>query len=349
MFFTVFAALGQMTSVFYNIIFKKIQIILAGYILLIPMIIILNFYPRLLVFYIIYSASGYILGVIWMQANKFVLESSVRNKEKLITLFLTFYPIGAFAAPFVSSSIIKSGLSWNLIYYVIIFFIVANIILYIIVAARKKESTAVLEEAKLPLKEIFSDKVTNIIFAIVCLALIFYSCSETIVATWSPTFFILAGKLSPADASLALNLFWLFIILGRLFLTTVAGRIKSTSIMVALSIIAISSMCATVFVYNRLLIFVLISIAGLGYSMLFPLLISTGSTIYGKGRGVLATFLFISGSTGVALAPVLTKFSSGVSLAISLSFSFILMIFITIMILIIAFMFAKKNHKAFKY
>jgi MFS family permease len=103
-------------------------------------------------------------------------------------------------------------------------------------------------------------------------------------------------------------------------------------------------MSAAIFVYNKYLIFVFISLAGLGYSMLFPLLISTGSTIYENGRGVLATALFISGNLGVTLAPVITKFSSKVSLVISVSFSFILMIFITIMVLIVAALFNKKNN-----
>lgn len=344
-FFTTGAVLGQMTSVFYNRRFKKIQVLIAGLIILIPLTVILNFNSNLMLFYIIYFISGYILGVIWMQANKFILESNIRNKERLITIFLTFYPIGAFIAPFISSSIISSNLSWRFIYYAIIFLILVNIILYITISRRKKENAAVQNEAKLPLKEVFFDKTNNKIFLIVCLAIIFYSCSETVVATWSPTFFILARNLAVTSASLSLNLFWLFIIIGRLIILIIAGRIKSTKIMLVLSIFAIIAMSAAVFVYNKHLIFVFISIAGLGYSMIFPLLISTGSTIYEKGRGVLATILFISGNFGIALAPLVTKFSSRVSMVISISFSFILMIFVTIMILLIAFLFNKKTIK----
>lgn len=333
-FFTVGAVLGQMTSVFYNRRFKKIQVLLAGFIIMIPLTVVLNFNSNLILFYIIYFISGYVFGVIWMQANKFVLESNIRNKERLITIFLTFYPIGAFIAPFISTSIISSNLSWRFIYYAIIFLILVNIILYIAISRRKKESAAVLKEAKLSLKEVFFDKARNKIFLVVCLAIIFYSCSETIVATWSPTFFILARNLAITSASLTLNLFWLFIIIGRLIMLIIAGRIKSTKIMTVLSILAIIAMSAAVFVYNKYLIYIFISIAGLGYSMIFPLLISTGSTIYEKGRGVLATILFISGNLGLALAPFITKFSSRVSLVISISFSFILMIFVTMMVLL---------------
>ncbi|MHB1376278.1 MAG: MFS transporter [Candidatus Humimicrobiaceae bacterium] len=344
-FFTIGAILGQMTSVFYNRRFRKIQIILTGFIIMIPLTVMLNFNSSLVVFYAVYLISGYILGVIWIQANKFILESHIKNKERLITVFLTFYPVGAFIAPFVSSSIIRSNHTWRLIYYVIIFLLLANIILYILITGRKKENNSVIEEAKLPFGEIFFDRANNKIFFIVCAAIIFYTSSETIVATWAPTFFILARNLEVASSSITLNLFWLFIIAGRIIAAFIAGRIKSTKIMTILSILAIISMPAAIFVYNKYLIFVFISIAGLGYSMLFPLLISTGSIIYEKGRGVLATILFISGNLGVTLAPVITKFSSKVSLVISISFSFILMIFITIMILIIDSLSDKKNNE----
>jgi MFS family permease len=109
--------------------------------------------------------------------------------------------------------------------------------------------------------------------------------------------------------------------------------------MVFISILAVASMLAFSFFYNKYIIFVLISIAGLGYSALFPLLISTGSTLYEKGRGFLATFLFLSSNMGLALAPAITKFSSKVNLQLSISFSFILMSVVTIITLVIKFLF----------
>src|SRR5665811_2017544 len=50
-FFTVGAVLGQMTSVFYNRRFKKIQVILSGFIIMITLTAVLNFNSNLIVFY----------------------------------------------------------------------------------------------------------------------------------------------------------------------------------------------------------------------------------------------------------------------------------------------------------
>ncbi len=339
--FTIGAALGQLTSIFYNRRFKKIHVIISGYIMLILLSVVIGFNKNLVLFWVLYFFSGYIFGVIWMQANQFILASKVRNKERIITIFLTFYPIGAFIAPFISSLIISAGFNWRFIYYIVIFMIAINIILYVSLLGRKNKSAAIQNEAKFPLREIFTSKTKNLIFILVFLAVFFYCSSETIVATWTPTFLGLARNLSMQPASLALNLFWLFVIIGRLIILIIAGRVKSVKIMVFISTLAVISMLAFSFFYNKYIIFVLISIAGLGYSALFPLLISSGSTLYEKGRGLLATFLFLASNIGLASAPVITKLSSKVSMQLSISFSFILMAVVIIIILIVSFLFKR--------
>jgi MFS transporter, TsgA protein len=347
--FTIGAAIGMLTSVFYNRRFKKIQVIIAGYILIIPLVVIIGFSSNKYLFWGLYLLSGYILGVIWIQANQFILTSKVRNKERLITIFLTFYPIGAFIAPFISSSIVSAGYNWRLIYYIIIFLVSLNIILYIVLLRRKIESAAIQNDAKLPFKIVFADKTKNLIFILLFLAICCYGSSETIVATWTPTFLGLARNMAIQPASLALNLFWLFVIVGRLIVLIIAGRVKSIKIMLVISTLAIISMLVFSFIYNQYLIFVLISAAGLGYSAMFPLLISMGSTLYEKGKGLLATFLFMASNIGLALAPVITKFSSRVNMQLSISFSFILMAVVTATILTVAFLFNRVGNNSIKH
>jgi hypothetical protein len=63
--------------------------------------------------------------------------------------------------------------------------------------------------------------------------------------------------------------------------------------MIAISILAIISLIGVILVNNKYLIYVLISIVGPGYSAMFLLLYFTDATLYEKGKGVLATFIFI--------------------------------------------------------
>jgi len=342
-FFTVGAVVGQMTSVFFNRRFKKIYIVLAGFIIQIPLTVLLSFNSNLAFFYVLYVISGYILGVVWLQANQYVLESKVKNKERIITILVTMYPVGAFVSPFISSLIIKAGFSWRFIYYILIFLISINIILYVAMKGKIKEDAYVRNEAKLSLKEIFTDRTRNIIFIAIFLAIGFYCCSETIVATWAPTFFRLTRGLGVESGSILLNLFWLFIIFGRIISMIIAGRIKATKILMFISILAIAAMSIVVFLYNRNAIFALIALAGLGYSAMFPLLYSTGSMLYKKGKGMVITILFIATNIGTTIAPFITKFISKTNLTLSISFSFILMVIVTIMIVLITFLFKKIN------
>jgi len=345
-FFTVGAVIGQLTSVFFNRRFKKIYIVLAGFIIQIPLTVILSFNSNLAFFYILYVISGYILGVIWLQANQYVLESNVKNKERIITILVTFYPVGAFVAPFISSSIIKAGFSWRFIYYIIIFLISINIILYIVVKGRKNESAFDQKEAKLPLKEIFTDRTKNFIFAVIFLAICFYCSSETIVATWAPTFFRLVRNFGVQSASIVLNVFWLFIVIGRIISMIISGRVKATKIMTVISILAVVTMSIVVFLYNEYAVFALIALAGLGYSAMFPLLYSTGIMLYDKGKGIVVTILFIAVNLGTTAGPFITKFASKTNLTFSISFSFILMVIVTIMIILITYLFNKKTNNA---
>jgi fucose permease len=213
--------------------------------------------------------------------------------------------------------------------------------LYIVFLGKKTENITTQNEAKMPLREIFKDKNKNTIFIMIFIAICFYCCSQTIVAIWSPTFFRLAKNISVGSASIILNLFWLFIIIGRIISMITAGKVKAINVMIAISIIAIAAMSISILLYNKYLIFVLISIAGLGYSAMFPLLYSTGVTLYTKGKGVLITFLFMATNIGTTIAPFITKFSSKINLQLSVSFSFILMSIVAIMLIIINIIFNK--------
>lgn len=342
-FFTIGAVAGQMTSVLFNRKFTKIQVIVAAYLLTIPLIVIQAFNSNLIVFYILYLVCGYTLGVIWIQANEIVLTSNVANKERLVTVLLTFYPVGALVSPFISSSIIKAGLSWRFSYYVIIFIIAVNIALYFLLLARRKSGAAIFKEEKANLKDIFINRSSNLILVFIFFAIIFYAASETVMATWAPTFFRLERGLDIRSAGFVLTLFWIFIIAGRVLALILSGKVKAVKLMAILSITAVAAVSILIFMKSVYLIYVLIAIAGFGYSALFPLLISTGSTIYEKGRGVLVTILFAASNMGLSAAPFLTKYISEKNMLFSLGISPLIMAGVFILVFMIMLIRNKKQ------
>lgn len=342
-FFTVGVVIGQFTSTLYNKRFSNIQVIIACFIGLIPITLVPVFISNLYIFYSVYLIGGFLLGVIWIQASEFVLKNKIQNKDSLMTIHLTFYPIAALIAPIISSAIIRNGLSWRYTYYVIIFFIILTILLYLTLLSRRQGFSKRPEEKRASLGSIFVDRRKNFIFMIMIIAMFCYVLAETIIATWVPTFFREFRGLDVTSAGFILTLFWLFVIIGRVITIVFTGKIKATKIILVLSLIAIPSVLALVFLVPRYLIYIATAVAGLGFSAIFPLIVSTGSTIYEKGRGVLATGLFISANAGITAAPFIVKLTVRSSFIFSLAVSALFITLVFILVLIVQMIFTRRK------
>ena len=343
-FFTVGVMAGQLLSTIFNRWFSNFQVILTCLFTLIPLTLVLVFSSNLYIFYAIYLISGFLLGIIWIQASELVLKNRIKNKDSVMTVHLTFYPIAALSAPIITSAIIRNGLSWRYSFYVIIFFIVLTIILYFALLSRRKDPiTAGNGKEKASLKRIFFDRKKNIIFIILIFAMLFYTIAETVIATWVPTFFREFRGFDITSAGFVLTLFWLFLILGRVITIFFTGKIKATKIILLLALIAMTSVAVLVFLGSRYLIYIFIAIAGLGFSSIFPLIVSTGSTLYDKGRGVLATGIFIAANAGMTAAPFLIKFAVNYGFIFSLVISAIFILLVLILIFIVQMRLKQKS------
>ena len=336
-FFTIGSVVGQLTSILYNRRFNSLTVLVAGFIILIPVTLILSRISSLYAFYILYFISGYILGVVWLQANNNIMRSRIKNKDRLTSFALSFYPIGAFVAPYISSSIVGRGMSWQTLYYILVFLIIVIIILYLIIT-RRIEYLSLKHDQKISFKEIFTDKRRNTLFILTAVMLVMYTISETVIATWAPTFFRTERAYSIGDAALLVSLFWGGILIGRVITGILSGKIRAYYLILILSSIAILSTVSIYFSGSRNLDLMIIVIAGLGYSAIFPLLISSGSTIYKSGSGVLLTILFAAANFGISLTPYMTRFFSGFSMLLSISLApAFMMVFVILSIVIIIY------------
>lgn len=324
--------IGQLTSILYNFRFRKYIVILTGYILLIPIIAFLIFVKYLYLFYIIYFLSGYIFGVIWIQANAFLLESKIENKNQLINISLVFFPVGAAVAPLLNSMLLAIKLSWRYLYIIIIIFIFIVIVLFVLLKRKTASKRHSIE--KINFKEIFILRGNNKIFLITVLALFFYGITEAIIYTWSPTFFRIDKLLNSQSAGLTLTIFWISICVGRIIISTILCRIKPNIMIFALTLVSIIALILVILVNSKYAIFIVIGLIGLGYSGIFSLLFSTGSIIYEKGRNLIETILFVVTGIGASITPWLTGLSSRYNNTFSIILAIIFMSIITILIIV---------------
>lgn len=333
-FFTMGVIIGQLTAVFYSIRFKKVNIVIISYIILILLISTLFFIKFLFVFFVLYFISGYVIGVIFIMANEFLLLSKIKNKDRLITIGHTFWPLGALIGPVVSSTIVGKNIDWRYIYLIIVFFIVIILLLYLILTRKKDYPEVAEKKTRISLKETFNKKKNNIIFILIVFSLLVYSISETVISAWSPTFLRTERMFNVGTAGLAISLFWGAQIIGRIITSIFAGRIRTNLLLLILTITALLSLFFLVFLKNQSIIFIAIGIAGLGYSGIFPLLISTGTNVYDKGKGVLLTILVAFGALGISISPYITRVISKFSMILSMSISIIFMAVLMVIILI---------------
>ncbi len=312
------AIVGQLTSVFYNTKFTKMQIFLVSYLLLIPISIALSFSRSLIMFFILYTIAGYILGVVWVQANENILESKIKNKDRLMTVALTFYPLGAFTAPFIASLVVNSAFNWQFLYYILIILIVLIAILYYFLMRNRKDKILTEKREKIDLKKIFHLPKKNIMFLLIALGAFFYSIGDTSFIIWSPTFFRIERFLDVKTAGYVIAIFWIGIIVGRMVLMPFLGKIRANLLLLILTLFAIIFTSYSIFAPTGNQIFIGMGLAGMGYSALFPLFMSSGSTVYKKGKGVLLTIMYASAYTGKTIAPFLTRFISRYNMTFSL-------------------------------
>lgn len=332
-FFSIGTIVGQLTSVIYNRKFSKLQIIITGYILIVLILVLLSFTDTKLLFYIQYLVMGYIAGVVWIQCTTYILENRIKNKDRLTTIFLSFYPIGNMIAPLISSTLIKNGLNWRYSYYLIAVMVFVVVILFLVLK-RGGKGIFVQEEERIPIRKIFFNRNLNIVFILGCFLLFFYCISETIMVVWVPTFLRTARSFDIQSAGLTVTIFWFAVLIGRMAVSFFAGRFRTNYLLLLLSIVAIISMSVFIPQNSVLLSLLFIGFVGLGHSGIITLGVSSTSTVYEKGRGILASMVFAAINAGASLAPFITRSLSKISMTLSVAAAPFFMIFTMVLIIV---------------
>jgi len=295
------------------------------------LLIILSQIKTLTLFFIIYFLSGYLLGIILVIANENLLESPIVTKDRLIIIATSFFPLGSIVSSLIASALVRNGYDWKYLYYVLLSMAVLMIILYPTLSRHKKHSSVVRKQ-KLILKGIFTDRNNNIIFIIVFFCMMLYAMSEFVLLNWSPTFFRMESIINVQNAGYMISIFWAVVLISRISISFIIGRIKSRYLLLVMTLISLAFTVLLVFSNSSQSIYLFIGLAGLGYSGLFPLIFSTGSTAYEKGRGTLATLMLLSSGTGMSLASYLTKTVSKYNMFLSV---FMAVIFVTVLLALI--------------
>ena len=326
------ALFGSILSPFLNRKLSRINIFIIFYIALLPCLIILSFASNIIVFFITYFFGGFIFGVIWIQANTNMIESTLENKDSVVNTGHGFYAIGAIISPIVSSNFVKSGINWRYLYYFVIFFIFLNIILFI--KLRRKIDNISPIHKTISLKIVFANKKTNLYLFLTVIILFFYATAEAILVIWSPTFFRILKHFDVQSAGLMLTILWIGVLFGRLLVGFLSYRIKTGYMLVILTLLSIVSLIFLVYSDIKFINYLAIFFAGFGFSGILPLLVASAGSFFPKGKEIIMTILFLMPTAGYMSAPYLTRYISQrsmiFSIAVTIFFMGIVLVLVTI-------------------
>ena len=332
-FFMMGITAGVVSNVFFSLKLKKKHIILGCNIMLIPAMVGLIFASSLAAFYVLYFISGYLVGIIWINANNNMVQGLVKNKSSVVNLGHVFLALGALTSPLIASNLIARGFGWRIIFYIIIFLVLVSSILYIVFEKWKKQVSP--ESIQKPsFKKIFKYRNKNIFLVLSLVILVFYFIQETIIFTWYPTFLRLGRSFDVYSAGYVISVFWVGIMVGRLIISVLSYKVRADHILFGLCILSLISLSIAIFSNLEILNYIGIGLAGLGFSGFVPLMIASSSSIFENQKDMVLTILLSIGIASNTLAPVIIKATSSQNLIMSVAITIIFMFMSGVFIII---------------
>ena len=293
--FSVFVILGGITADHWG---KKkvLSIAMAGIAL---SLLILPLSPSFFIICLITVFTGGFLGILESMTTALVADLNPSNASFYINLTQVFFGIGAFVGPMMAGLMVSSGFSWKQCYFVLGGLMAVMTILFVADRIPSLPNPDKIEWVG------FKNLVTDWKFILICLCVLFYTGSEVGGWGWMSTFLEENMGFPIEKSSLAVSVFWLALIAGRVLCTSLTLKFSVRFLTIVLAFSSVAATVLSALVRSELAIWLAITAMGLAYSSLFPLIIAYGSSQYRKYTGTVFALLMGSGGVGMALIPFL--------------------------------------------
>lgn len=249
---------------------------------------------------ILLFASMFIAGIGWgiqnSMINVVVCDASEGNGS-IMNMLHMFFAIGAFAAPFLVSLIIKMGLSWR---YAVALVVIMSVILVFVFLLMPIKSQKMQRERKYVSTAFWLNKRYYIFMAILFL----YVGTENSINGWMVTYLSETHVLKIMTPQSLLAIFWLAIIAGRFLNAYISRLFPRESIILANSIGGAIFFIAFMLTANQIVILLSIVAMGLFLAGIYPTTVANASGLI-KGSGTAAGIMMSLGGLGAAAVPYL--------------------------------------------
>ncbi len=234
-------------------------------------------------------------------------------------VLLVYFAVGMMLTPLVIGGVLGLGVSWR---WVLGIEAVLSLGLAILLTLRPVSDIKGRENLRAhQLREVIGFN-AGLFWAVLC-ASILYIGSEFILNVWLPKFEIDVFDASKAVASLAVTLFWVGLLVGRVVVVPLTRRfLASRLLMIGTAVMAVFSLGVALSTSTAMSM-VMAFFAGLGASGAFPLILSFSARFPKWHAGVVFSAVIMAGALGRIVFPYLIgpiAESLGFRMAIGLAF-----------------------------
>ena len=229
---------------------------------------------------------GFSQGVIEVIINYEVIRLEKVGQSRLMNLLHAGFSIGAIIGPLGVSALLQYGRVWNIIFPFMgaLFLILA--VFFVFTPFFGPEPRAVsgksgsLSLLRMPM------------FVLLCLAILLHVGSELGATIWMAEYFVRILVVPASIAAFSISALWIGVLVGRTLISALWHKKRQEMLILILSLLCVGSLLALLFIRSALPAMAIVFILGLGFSGIYPLIMSlTGMTFHSSTAvGMMMTF-----------------------------------------------------------
>ena len=248
-----------------------------------------NFYVVCVLLFLIGGFSGIIESII----SAAVSDLNPQNPTFYVNLSQVFFGLGALAGPIIAGFAAAGGATWRQCYLAL------GIVFTLLSAIFLSDRTAYGNEREAASAHAVKALLSDRNFLLICFCMFLYSGSEVGSWGWMATFLKEEAGFSVRASAIAVGVFWAAIIAGRLVCGPLTYKLEERRVILVLALFSACAVFLSGWMSGAWMIWLVVAGMGVGYSSLWPLIVSYGGKMHRESSGT--AFAMLVGSCGLGM------------------------------------------------
>lgn len=278
---------------------------------------IISFVPPVSVMYLCFFLMGVGRGTVSIFNNS-IINDYGDGTPAALNILHTFFALGAFIAPFLTSSMIELSFTWKHILYVMIFLYLTSLVSFATLplkekAASRQKTDGAGNDSRASYLKSFS-------FYCMGLVLFFYMGVENCVNGWFVTYLQDTGIMSDAYATNLVSITWIVIMLGRLSCAWLSRRMSNRLLLLGNCIGSAAALFLLISSQNIVTVTIAMILIGFFLAGIYPTSVANaGSLLKGTASGM-AVLMAMSALGGIVAPQIVGWIADSAGIAGGISF-----------------------------